>query len=193
MTDNIAAAKQALRQSMLAARAAQPAAVRQQAADALQLSAPRLIEHAHGGVISGFTPFRDEIDTMPLLAALAAGGLRLAMPRVDGPHLTFHAWQPGDALVKGRYGQPEPLAGTPLRKPDVMLVPLLAFDRRGHRIGYGGGFFDRVLADYRPRCTIGLAYAMQQVAAVPVEPHDQPLDMILTERGLIDCAKLQGH
>jgi 5-formyltetrahydrofolate cyclo-ligase len=193
MAGAIVADKTALRQAMLERRAAQPPGIRAACAAALARHAGAIARMANGGIVSGFTAFRDEIDPLPLLEALAGAGHRLTLPRVAGPHLTFHVWTPGDPLVRGRYGQPEPQADAPELRPDVMLVPLLAFDRRGHRLGYGGGFFDRVLADYGFTRTVGLAYAMQEVAAVPVEPHDQPLAGIATERELIDCRAQQGQ
>lgn len=183
----IAADKFALRKTMLAARALVSDEQRRVAGDALARQAQMIADLAGGRVISGFCPFRDEIDTMPLLHALAALGQTLALPRVDGPHLIFHAWTPGDPLVVGRYGMPEPEAGTEVVQPRVLLVPLLAFDRAGSRIGYGAGFFDRVLADNPQSQTVGLAFGMQEVAQVPTEPHDQPLQFVLTEAELIDC------
>ena len=185
--DGIAAEKFALRKAMLAQRAAILPVMRDAAAAALARFAPDLALLAGDAMLSGFCSFRDEIDTMPLLEALAALGHPLALPCVEGPHLVFHTWRPGDRLVTGRYGMPEPVADTPVVQPGLMLVPLLAFDRAGHRIGYGGGFFDRVLADNPSAMTVGLAFGLQEVANVPTEPHDQPLDMVLTEAGLIDC------
>ena len=193
MSDTIVERKNALRKSMLLNRSALTFVERHAAARALAAHAPTIARMAGKRIVSGFTPFKDEIDTLPLLEALSQTGLTIAMPRVAGAHLTFHAWRPGDPLVAGRYGQPEPEAGTPEIRPGLMMTPLLAFDRRGCRLGYGGGFFDRVLADYRIPLTIGLAYAMQEVEVVPTEPHDQSLAWIATERELIDCRAQQGH
>lgn len=183
----IAADKFAVRKAMLSARALVSPEQRVAAGEALAAHAPMIADLAGGQVISGFCPFRDEIDTMPLLSALAGLGQSLALPRVDGPHLIFHTWKPGDRLVTGRYGMPEPEANTTVVRPRVLLVPLLAFDRTGSRIGYGAGFFDRVLADNPQSQTVGLAFGLQEVAFVPTEAHDQPLQYVLTEAALIDC------
>lgn len=183
----IVAAKTALRQQMFAVRAAMTADARSSAATALAGHAARVLALSPRPDVSGFCAVQGEIDPSALIEALQDAGALLALPRVAGKHLTFHRWQPGQALVPGRYGIPEPLPDAPQVHPHIMLVPLVGFDRAGNRLGYGGGFFDRVLADHRPDVTIGVAYAAQEAPAIPVEAHDQPLDFILTERGLIDC------
>jgi 5-formyltetrahydrofolate cyclo-ligase len=138
-----------------------------------------------GAVVGGFWPLADEIDIRPLLAALHARGHAVGLPVTPprGQPLTFHAWQPGAALHPGRFGTlaPDGSAVT----PDVLLVPLLAFDRRGQRLGYGGGYYDRTIAALPGVYTIGCAYAVQEISAVPSGPTDMPLDRVATERGLI--------
>jgi 5-formyltetrahydrofolate cyclo-ligase len=146
-----------------------------------------------GAVVSGFWPIRTEIDVIPLLHALAARGHTLALPVVVGPArpLVFRAWREGDAMAEGPYGIREPLADVPEVAPHVLLVPLLAFDRAGWRLGYGGGFYDRSLAALRERSAtmaIGVAWAAQEVAAVPRDGRDQPLDWVVTEREALRIA-----
>jgi 5-formyltetrahydrofolate cyclo-ligase len=134
-------------------------------------------------VVAGYWPIRDEADVRPLMAALAARGHSLALPRIDGRELAFHVWQEGGAVEVNAYGIAEPVAsGKPL-KPDLILVPLLAFDAGGHRLGYGGGFYDRTLA-HHTAIAVGIAYAGQEVQELYREPHDRALDMVLTENGL---------
>jgi 5-formyltetrahydrofolate cyclo-ligase len=136
-------------------------------------------------VIGGFWPLAGEIDIRPLLAALHARGHIIGLPHTPprGQPLTFHAWQPGDDLRPGRFGTC--VAAGPPVTPDVLLVPLLAFDRRGQRLGYGGGYYDRTIAALPGVYTIGCAYAVQEIPAVPSGPTDMKLDKVATERGLI--------
>ena len=137
--------------------------------------------------VSGYWPLRDELDPRPILSALAARGQRLCLPVVveSGAALVFRDWRPEVSLEPADFGTQVPGADCPILEPDYLLVPLLAFDRRGHRLGYGGGFYDRTLASLRARrpvLAVGLAFATQEVEAVPVEAGDQPLDRIITER-----------
>lgn len=139
-------------------------------------------------VVSGFKPFADEIDVLPLMARLAAEGWRTALPVVAGrgKPLVFRAWAPGEPTVAGAWSIPVPPESAPEVEPDVLLVPMLAFDRSGFRLGYGGGFYDRTLSASRaarPVIAVGVAFAGQEMADVPREAHDEPLDWILTEHG----------
>lgn len=143
-----------------------------------------------GAVVAGYCAFRDEADPRALMQALAARGHPLALPVMVGKALPlrFHRWCEGDAMGVHPYGVSEPLATAEMIVPSVLLVPLLAFDRRGIRLGYGGGYYDRTLAALRstgPVTAIGIAYAGQECAGLPWGPHDQPLDAVLTEAGLI--------
>lgn len=147
-----------------------------------------------GAAVSGFWPIGSEIDLRPLLRALAARGHAVALPVVVGPDrpLVFRAWREGDAMAEGPYGIREPLEIAPEITPQVLLVPLLAFDRAGYRLGYGGGFYDRSLAMLREAgraVAIGAAWAAQETPAVPHDRHDQPLDWMLTER---ECFRISG-
>lgn len=151
------------------------------------LLASRLLTGA--GVISAYRPIRTEIDPTPLMDALHAAGHRLAVPVILGEAqpLEFHEWWPGAPMQDGAFGAEVPVDGVAL-VPDVVLVPLLAFDRKGWRLGYGGGFYDRTLEGLRAAGSvraIGLAYAAQEIDAVPIEPTDQLLDAIVTERGVL--------
>jgi 5-formyltetrahydrofolate cyclo-ligase len=140
-----------------------------------------------GAVVSGFWPLGEEIDIRPLLIVLHQRGHRVALPVTPrrGEALTFRAWQPGDALVPERFGTMRPIGEVLV--PDMLLIPLLAFDAAGGRLGYGGGFYDRTLAALPGRFRLGCAFAAQQVDAVPVGPYDIRLDAVATEAGIIRC------
>jgi 5-formyltetrahydrofolate cyclo-ligase len=140
-----------------------------------------------GAVVAGFWPLPGEIDIRPLLFRLASAGQPIALPVTPrrGLALTFRRWAPGETLVAGRFGTLHPLG--PEIVPEWCLVPLLAFDRAGHRLGYGGGYYDRTLAAYPQIVRLGIAFAAQQMAAVPVGPHDIRLSHVATERGIINC------
>jgi 5-formyltetrahydrofolate cyclo-ligase len=147
-----------------------------------------------GAVIAGFWPIGDEIDPRPLLRALTALGHAIALPITPrlGLPLPFHRWQWGDPLIPGRMGLMEPAATAERLTPDWLLVPLLAFDRRGYRLGYGGGYYDRTLALLPQAMTIGLAFGVQEVDTVPIGPHDQPLGLIATDREIIRPSPAAG-
>lgn len=143
-------------------------------------------------VVSGFAAIRDEINPAPLMAWLQAEGLQLALPVMQGRDkpLLMRSWSPGDVMAPAAWGIAEPLDDKPTLEPDVVLVPLLAFDERGYRLGYGGGFFDRTLRRLRklkPIIAVGLAYDEQKVDAVPAESYDEKLDWVLTPSGPQRC------
>lgn len=186
--------KAALRREALARRARATPAMRRQAERRLPELAEAIARISRRGTVGGFMAFRGEFDILPLMAALARAGRRVAIPQVTGKSepLTFRRWAPGDAFRAGTYGIREPLEGRERVDPDIYLVPLAAFDRRGYRIGYGGGFYDRTLAAAAARksiVTIGIAYSSQEVPTVPAEAHDIPLDAIFTERGLMETRR----
>jgi 5-formyltetrahydrofolate cyclo-ligase len=145
------------------------------------------------GIVSGYWPLADEFDPRPAMARLARLGHALALPRVQGwgRPLSFHAWQPGEPLLAGPFQVMEPSSDAPLVDPRILLVPLLAFDRAGRRLGYGAGYYDMVLRDLRARgpapYAIGVAFAAQEVAEVPTGPRDQLLDAMVTEQGVHRC------
>ena len=163
------------------------------AAGAVAALAPVLAERmaqAAGAVVAAYWPMGDEIDPRPLMAALAARGCRLALPVVAtrGTPLQFRAYAEGDVLGPGLHGTVHPAAHAPAVVPALLLVPLLAFDRQCYRLGYGGGYYDRTLEVLRNNAqvkAVGLAFAAQEVTAVPRDGHDQRLDAIATENGLI--------
>jgi 5-formyltetrahydrofolate cyclo-ligase len=144
---------------------------------------------ADGATVGGYVAINDEADPHIILKMLALQHCAIAFPRVvaKGDPLAFHRWKPGREMMAGAYGIPEPLKDWPLAYPHILLVPLLAFDQAGHRLGYGGGFYDRTLDFLRANSTvraIGVAYAGQEVEALPREDHDHPLDAVLTEQGV---------
>lgn len=145
-------------------------------------------------VVAGYHPFRDEADPMPILRFLASSGWACALPvPADPPEgLIFRSWTPGGPLITGRYGIPHPPETNPVVRPDVVLVPLLAYDGAGQRLGYGAGYYDRALAGLRrtgPVLAVGIAYAGQRVASVPTQGHDELLDLVVTEQGAVDFRK----
>lgn len=144
-------------------------------------------------VVAGYWPLGGEADPRPLLAALARRGHPIALPAIvaAGRPLSFRLWTEGGTLVPGAHGTRMPPPARPPVLPDIVIVPLLAFDARGHRLGQGGGYYDRTLALLRRRkriLAVGLAYAVQQVNSLATRPHDQRLDWIVTERAAI-CAR----
>lgn len=144
------------------------------------------------GTVSGFIPYKSEISTIPLLNRLRRDGWQTALPVVfaQGEPLLFRAWAPGAPLVHGAWDIPVPPETAPEIFPDVLLVPMLAFDRAGYRLGYGGGFYDRTLLKLRPMkpvVAIGVAYHAQMVDQVPRGPFDAPLDYVMTEEETFKC------
>lgn len=178
--EEVSAQKAALRRIMRAHRATQSPALGQQLASLVLASA--MIPP--GAVIGGFMPLKDEIDITPLLHALHESGHRLALPETPpkGQGLIFRAWTPTTKMRAGRFGTLYPEAD-PLA-PDWLLIPLLAFDLKGNRLGYGGGYYDRTIANLPEAFRLGCAYAIQQLDAVPTEPTDQPLHAIATEQAV---------
>ncbi len=173
--------KAAARTAAFAARKAAFAAGQGQAAELL---ADLLAGH-HGHALSGYMPMRTEIDPLPAMAA-HHGTVGVPVIMGTGLPLRFRQWSPGCAMEKGAFGAMIPSEGAWIT-PQVLIVPLLAFDARGYRLGYGGGFYDRTLEGLRaigPVTAIGFAFAAQEVDAVPTEAVDQVLDMIVTETGV---------
>jgi 5-formyltetrahydrofolate cyclo-ligase len=183
--------KAALRRDAVARRDALPAKQRQAAAQAVaDRGLPFAV--APATIVSGFWPIRSEISPLPLMRSLADAGAALALPVIAGraQPLTMRAWPFGAPLVAGIWGIREPPPDVPEVFPDILIVPLLAFDRRGNRLGYGAGHYDRTIARLRavqPVTTVGIAFAAQQIDEVPTTPRDEPLDLVLTEDGTIDC------
>lgn len=182
MTGDLTAAKSAARKAAFAARARAHAAGQGAACDHL---AAVLAPHA-GKVLAGYMTMRTEIDPVPVMAA-HRGPVCVPVITGKGQPLDFRAWSPGCAMVPGPFGAAVPAAGAWL-VPQVLIVPLLAFDAQGFRLGYGGGFYDRTLERLRaagPVLAVGFAFAAQESEGLPLEPTDQPLDLIVTEHGVI--------
>jgi 5-formyltetrahydrofolate cyclo-ligase len=182
--------KTALRRDAITRRDALPADARQAAAEAIAARAFPLVL-APGTIVSGFMPMKSEIDPQPLMRQLAEQGVRLALPVLAGrgKPLVLREWTFGEPLSEGVWGIREPEPEAEEVEPDILLVPLLAFDRAGHRIGYGGGYYDRTIVQLRTRkavVAVGLAFAALEVPVVPVTQGDAGLDLVLTEREVID-------
>ena len=149
-------------------------------------------------VVSGFWPIGDEFDPRPLLEALHRRGHRLCLPVVvgKGRALAFRVWAPGDPLERAGFGLSVPAWNAPPAIPRFLIVPLLAFDRRGGRVGYGAGYYDRTIAELKahvPRpFALGVGFAVQEVAEVPALAHDQRLDAVATEDYLIETRRRSG-
>ncbi len=142
-----------------------------------------LIPHA-GKVLSGYIPIRTEINPLPVMAAWG-GEVGVPVIEAAGRPLLFHRWTSATKMITGPFGADIPEEGVAVA-PEVLIVPLVAFDARGYRLGYGGGFYDRTLARLRakgPVLAVGFAYAAQEADRLPVEPTDQPLDAVVTEAG----------
>jgi 5-formyltetrahydrofolate cyclo-ligase len=190
MSDTTARSKAELRAAALAKREALSDKKRVAASQAIaKRGLP--IEIAAGMIVSGYSPIRSEIDPFPLMRKLAGQGVRLALPAVmaRGKSLAFRVWSPDERLMLGPLGILEPSPAAAEVVPDIMLVPLAAFDRAGHRIGYGAGHYDYTLAHLRKVkaiFAIGIAFAVQEIAVVPAMPHDVALDYVLTETQMFD-------
>ncbi|MBZ9936713.1 5-formyltetrahydrofolate cyclo-ligase [Mesorhizobium sp. BR1-1-16] len=184
--------KSELRAVALARRdAISPEARVAHAAAAAERAKPVLVE-LRGRILSAYFPIRSEADPGPLMTVAAARGAELALPITTPSGLVFRRWHHGEPLVPAGFGTSGPSPAAPAVVPDILVVPLAAFDRRLHRIGYGKGHYDRAIdglraLGHRP-LLIGLAFAVQEVEKVPFEPHDIPLDFIVTEEELIAAA-----
>lgn len=188
-----AASKDQLRVTLRQCREAIPPAQRamwsqQLAAEGAQALRERAA--APGAIVSAYWPIRSEADPRPLALALAALGARLALPIVDGDRIAFHAWNGGEAeLVPAGFGALGPASDAPVEAPTIVLAPLLGFDANGQRLGWGKGYYDRYLAHCAvPPFVVGIAFACQEVVAIPAERHDRRIDAVLTEQGLRWCA-----
>jgi len=182
--------KAALRREAMARRDVLSADARKAAAEAIAARKFPLAV-APGTIVSGFMPLQTEIDPLPLMRMLAEAGAALALPVVAGrgKPLVMRAWHWGDPLAEGVWGVREPKPEAAEVEPDILLVPLLAFDRAGHRIGYGAGYYDLTMAGLRARkaiTAVGVAFADQEIPVVPATPRDARLDLVLTEREVID-------
>jgi 5-formyltetrahydrofolate cyclo-ligase len=147
-----------------------------------------------GAIVSGFMPLKSELNPLPLMRRLAEAGATLALPAIAGrgEPLIMRAYAFGDEFARGQWGIREPKPEAAEVAPDILLVPLAAFDRKGHRIGYGAGYYDMTIAALRAKkkvIAVGLAFADQEIREVPATPRDEALDLVLTEREVIDLRK----
>ena len=183
-------AKRALRREVLAVRDALPPEDRRARSEAI---APRFLalpEVADAGTVMAFWSFGSEVDTAPLIERLLADGRTTAMPRIEGTHVVPVAYRPGDEVRETSFGAFEPLEGRVLDATDLdlVVVPGVAFDDAGRRVGYGGGFYDRLLPGLRPGVpAIALAFSVQLVPEVPTGGMDSRVDAIVTEGKVIRC------
>ncbi|MBV8510564.1 MAG: 5-formyltetrahydrofolate cyclo-ligase [Xanthobacteraceae bacterium] len=188
--DPIAQRKAELRKEGRARRDALP--VDQQSAAAQAIAERGLpVPVRPGAVVSGYSPLKFEISPLPLMRHCAKDGAKLALPVIQGrgSPLIMRAWAFGETLGSGVWGIREPKKEAPEVFPDILIVPLLLFDRAGYRLGYGAGYYDMTIARLRamkPVTAIGLAFAAQEIAEVPKTPRDARLDLVLTEHEIID-------
>ncbi len=181
--------KRRLRRDALARRDALDPFWRVEASLEMAETGKRTIAVAPGAVVSGFWPMRSEVDVRPLMFALRENGARLCLPAIlDKTTIVFRELVRGAALVDMGFGTAGPGEDAMTLDPSIMLVPLAAFDSRGHRIGYGAGYYDRAIARLvdagRPPRLVGVAFDCQEVPLVPDEAHDIVIPEILTESGL---------
>ena len=179
--------KAALRSSARAVRAAIGLAERIEAAQATAAHFFDAVALAPDQTVAGYWRIKDEMDCQPILVRLMDSGQPVCLPVVlgDGQPLDLRLWEQGAALYEAGFGTLAPSELAPRVEPDLIIMPLLGFDATGTRLGYGGGYYDRTLEHLsrRPRL-VGLAFAAQELPAIPREPHDIPLDLVVTERGV---------
>jgi 5-formyltetrahydrofolate cyclo-ligase len=185
--------KVALREAALALRDALPASERQAAAEAIA-ARPFPVAIKPGVIVSGFSPMKTEINPIPLMRKLSDAGAQLALPAIAGrgKPLIMRVWTFGAPLKAGQWGIREPGPEAPEVAPDILIVPLACFDRAGHRIGYGAGYYDMTINALRAKkkaIAIGVAFAAQEIPKVPTTERDERLDLVLTEREIIDFRK----
>jgi 5-formyltetrahydrofolate cyclo-ligase len=185
--------KALLRTEVLARRDAMPAEVRAAASETVaERGLP--LEVTSGAIVSGFMPLKSEINPLPLMRKLAAAGAQLALPVISGrgKPLIMRAYAFGDEFARGQWGIREPKPEAVEVAPDILIVPLAAFDRAGQRIGYGAGYYDMTINALRakkPVIAIGIAFAAQEIPRVPATERDERLDLVLTEREVIDLRR----
>ena len=182
---NISAEKKAAREGAMAKRKAAHKAAHGAGKGAAEHLLSWLKTQPDIRSVSGYMPIHSELDILPAMHALHALGYTLSVPVIMGKAmpLKFSKWTPDTEMVKGEFGALVPKTNL-WQRPDLLLCPMLAFDTKGQRMGYGGGFYDRTIAQLAPVQTLGFAYAAQRVRALPSEPTDMPLDGIVTETGI---------
>lgn len=186
----IVATKQTMRVEMMERRDALSATAQREAASEIAATGLDFANPPAGAVVSGYSAMRSELDPLPLMKRLSDVGHPLALPVTPprGDPLLFRQWRPGARLVDGGFGVRVPGEEAGGVEPDILLVPLLAFDENGFRLGYGAGYYDRTLRSLRARkpvVAIGIAYDEQKVENVPHDDYDEPLDWVLTPSGAV--------
>lgn len=189
---DLAAAKAALRKEALARREGISENEARAFAGRLAALGAQLVAERRPASISAFWSIGAEPSTFPLLEALQQRNVATALPIIEGrgKPLTFRLWKKGEPLAEAKWGIKEPVGDAQEVFPDLLFVPLAAFDRSGNRLGYGAGFYDRTIARLRrmkPITTIGVAFAIQEVASVPTDETDEKLNFVLTDREWIVC------
>ena len=183
--------KSKIRKKKLAVRAKIKSKYRVNSGEFLKLYFPYLGLKT-GEVCSGYWPIRDEIDSRPLLNAMMQNGFCCALPVIVDKKIEFREYKDPESLVEVGFGTLGPDQSAKVLSPDYLIVPLVAFDRYGGRIGYGGGYYDTAIAKLKAkkniRC-VGAAFSDQAVDEVPIESHDQDLDLVLTEQGIVRCCR----
>ncbi len=186
-TDTAAARKATLRAAALILRDGLDLDERLEWDQAICERALTLPALAGKGPVSAYWPMGSEADPRPIMENLHDRGTPLCLPAIVSGRMLFRRWAPYQPLVPGGFGTLVPQPAEPETAPAILLVPLAAFDRRGYRIGYGKGYYDAGLTELGPVVSIGIAYAAQEIEAVPDEPHDRRLDWVVTEREVVDC------
>jgi len=186
-SDDLKRRKRALRREVRARRDALPPEERERLGQAVARNLLTLPEVRQASTVMAFSSFGSEVDTRPIIEQLARDGRRVVLPRVEGRTIVPVGYRSGDPVKPSSFGALEPAGGDPVRPEeiDVVIVPGLAFDRRGHRVGYGGGFYDRFLGRLRPDAlTVSICFSVQVVDEVPNGRGDRPVDLVVTEEGL---------
>jgi len=187
--------RKAKRAVLIERRLAMPAAERAAHNEAITAALIQVLSSFSAALIGFFWPFKGEYDPRPFVRSLHAKGTRLALPVVveKAKPLIFREWWPGMAMTSGIWNIPVPATGEAV-EPDVLLVPMIGFDRQAFRLGYGGGYYDRTLGALptRPR-TVGIGFGLSQIATIHPQPHDIPMDLVVTERGLFPAIADARH
>ena len=184
--------KHLLRAEARATRRSVQAALGDRAGDAIADAFLKTFSEPAGVTVAGYWPIASEADVRPLMLRLAAAGAHLALPVVQGQALSFRRWRPGSALVAGPNGTRHPPEDAVSANPHLLLVPMLAFDRQGGRLGYGGGYYDRTLSVMRSTgkvTAVGVAFSAQERTGLPLQCHDQSMDWVVTEKGMLEISQ----
>lgn len=187
--------KAELREKAFRRRAALGEAYRRNAADLAARQFFSGVPIGPAGAVACYWRIRDEIDCLPILTRLMEQGQPVCLPAVTAPDapLQLRLWEPGTELQPAGYGTLAPGDLAPVVEPAILIIPVVGFDAMGTRLGYGGGYYDRTLAALRQRpLRVGLAFAAQEVETIPRGPHDVPLDMVVTEEGVISFTTSKG-